>query len=193
MTVFAPREFDLSNKYEQALVDNIGGYGGMIIADCSFEKSSRGDRYFLLITPGEDGPLLVGANVAFPGDRAYVDLKEIENADEATRKHYNSDRHSFTSHQKSDLAVIEALGGPAAQPSRIWHGGLSSRDGLEVFDVVRVNQREHTEEARRLIVTHTLMPPEGDIETTVLMDVGFDQLRSWVQDEFQAAFSGPRL
>jgi hypothetical protein len=193
MTVFSPREFDLSDKYEQALVGEIGGYGGMIIADCSFEKSSRADRYFLLITPGDDGPLLVGANVAFPGDRTYVDLKEIEGADEATRKHYNSDRHSFTSHQKSDLAVIEAMGGPAARPSRIWHGGLSSSGGLEIFDVARVNQQDHEGEARRLIVTHTLMPPEGEIKVTVLMDVGFEQLRSWVQDEFQASFSGPRL
>jgi hypothetical protein len=193
MTGFAPREFDLSDKYEQALVDEIGGYGGMIIADCSFDKSSRGDKYFLLITPGDDGPMLVGANVAFPGDRAYVTLTEIENADEATRKHYNSDRHSFTSHQKTDLAVIEVLGGSAAQPSRIWHAGLSSAGGLEIFDVVRVNQRDHEGEARRLVVSHMLMPPGGEPEVTVLMDVGFEQLRSWVQDEFQASFSGPRL
>jgi hypothetical protein len=56
-----------------------------------------------------------------------------------------------------------------------------------------VNQQDHEGEARRLIVTHTLMPPEGEIKVTVLMDVGFEQLRSWVQDEFQASFSGPRL
>ncbi|WP_327211271.1 hypothetical protein [Rhizobium leguminosarum] len=193
MSLFEPRELDSADKYEGALTEQLGGYGGMIVADCHFGLSSRDEKYFLLVVPREDGPELVGANVAFPNrpDEPYVRVMEIESADVATRKHFNASRYSFTAHQDNDLFVIEALGGRVVEPARVWYQGLAASAGVEHFDVVRINDKGHEEEERRLIVMHsTLAKGEEEHSTEVLLNVGLGEFRSWMQDEFQVSFHG---
>lgn len=192
MTSFHPREFDITDKHEKALVNRLGGYGGMILADCIFPTSPRDEKCFLIVIPGENGPVLLGAHAAFPGEQGYVDLKEIGPADETTRKHYNSENLPFDAASKIDIAIIETSGGESARPSPIWHRGLSTRHGLENFDIIRVNNANHPEEARRLIVVHALTRHGEVTNATILMDVGFTQLRDWIQEEFQMSFSGPQ-
>lgn len=191
MTYFAPREFDMSDKHEEALVGVLGSRAGMILADCTFNHSSRDEKYYLLALPGEDGPDFVGANVAFPWDRPYVNVMPIVGADEATRKHYASDRYGFYEHMAHDQAVIEELGGRAVDPARIWFQGMAGQGGLEDFHVVRINDTDNEDEARRMIVMHVVTANPGDeMELAVLMDVGLSSLREWLQDEFEVAFAG---
>jgi hypothetical protein len=191
MSLFEPREIDRSDKYEGSLTEQLGGFGGMIVADCHFGFSSRDEKYFLLVVPGEDGPELVGANVAFPWGEAHVRVLEIESADIATRKHFNGSRYSFTSHQKNDLFVIKTLGGRSVEPTRVWYQGLSGSDGMEEFDVVRINDRGRDDEERRLVVLHSSMARgETEYSTEVLLNVGLEEFRSWMQDEFQVSFNG---
>lgn len=190
MTFFEPREIDGADRYEGPLADNLGGPGGMIVADCHFSSSSRDEKYFLLVVPGGDGPELVGANVAFPWESPIVRILPIAAADEATRKHFWSERYSFHEHMENDRAVIEELGGHAVEPSRIWFQGLSSRGAIEDFDVVRINDRNHEDEARRLVVMHSVTSnPGGERSSEILMDVGLSAFREWLQDEFEVTFA----
>jgi hypothetical protein len=191
MSFFEPRVLDSADKYEDALVETLGSSAGMILADCAFASSSRDEKYFLLVLPGDDGPELTGANVAFPYDRAHVRILPITSADLATRKHFSSDRYSFHDHMRHDQAVIEDLGGRAVDPARVWYQGLSTSTAIEDFDVVRVNDRNHEDEARRMVVMHSVTSNPGDERTSeILLDVGLEEFRSWLQDEFQVPLTG---
>lgn len=191
MSLFEPREIDGGDRYEGPLADQLGGYGGMIVADCHYASSSRDEKYFLLVVPGDDGPELVGANVAFPWEEPLVRILPIADADRATRKHFSSERYRFEDHMAHDRAVIEDLGGRAVEPARIWFQGLSSSGAVEDFDVVRINDRTHEDEARRLVVMHSVTSnPGGERTSTILLDVGLSAFREWLQDEFEVTFAG---